>query len=76
VRVLVDTDVLIDLALDPDLVDVILDTAGRFTFQETSAPDAEEWKGFLALLRKNRAAVLVRIARVLSVSLLDDVITF
>ena len=35
---------------------VILDTAGRFTFQEKNAPDAEEWTGFLKLLKKNRNA--------------------
>lgn len=33
---------------------VILDTAGRFTFQEQNAPDASEWKTFLKLLKKNR----------------------
>lgn len=33
---------------------VILDTAGRFTFQEKSAPDAGEWKSFLKMLRKTR----------------------
>ena len=33
---------------------VILDTAGRFTFQEESAPDQQEWSAFLKLLRKNR----------------------
>ncbi len=35
---------------------VILDTAGRFTFQEKNAPDADEWKSFLKLLKKNRPA--------------------
>ncbi|MCL5270118.1 MAG: hypothetical protein M1457_06120, partial [bacterium] len=35
---------------------IILDTAGRFTFQEKNAPDAEEWNGFLRMLRKYRAA--------------------
>jgi hypothetical protein len=33
---------------------VILDTAGRFTFQEESAPDQHEWEAFLKLLRKHR----------------------
>lgn len=33
---------------------VILDTAGRFTFQEESAPDAHEWESFLKLLVRNR----------------------
>jgi len=33
---------------------VILDTAGRFTFQEESAPDQQEWEMFLKLLRKHR----------------------
>lgn len=33
---------------------VILDTAGRFTFQEESAPDAQEWSAFLRLLKKHR----------------------
>ncbi|MFH1898061.1 MAG: type VI secretion protein IcmF/TssM N-terminal domain-containing protein [Candidatus Desantisbacteria bacterium] len=34
---------------------VILDTAGRFTFQEENAPDQDEWKSFLNLLKKHRA---------------------
>ena len=34
---------------------VILDTAGRFTFQERNAPDKEEWLTFLQLLRRHRA---------------------
>lgn len=34
---------------------VILDTAGRFTFQEEAAPDASEWSSFLKLLKKYRA---------------------
>lgn len=33
---------------------VILDTAGRFTFQEDSAPDAQEWSAFLKLLTRHR----------------------
>lgn len=33
---------------------VILDTAGRFTFQEESAPDQSEWNSFLKLLRRYR----------------------
>jgi hypothetical protein len=33
---------------------VILDTAGRFTFQEEAAPDAAEWSSFLKLLKKHR----------------------
>jgi len=33
---------------------VILDTAGRFSFQEQNAPDQQEWQTFLALLRKHR----------------------
>jgi hypothetical protein len=33
---------------------VILDTAGRFTFQEENAPDQDEWATFLKLLRKHR----------------------
>ncbi|HXM79449.1 MAG TPA: type VI secretion protein IcmF/TssM N-terminal domain-containing protein, partial [Thermoanaerobaculia bacterium] len=33
---------------------VILDTAGRFTFQEENAPDQQEWGSFLRLLRKYR----------------------
>ena len=33
---------------------VILDTAGRFTFQEEAAPDASEWSSFLKLLKKHR----------------------
>ncbi|HOE95384.1 MAG TPA: type VI secretion protein IcmF/TssM N-terminal domain-containing protein [Candidatus Sumerlaeota bacterium] len=35
---------------------IILDTAGRFTFQEKNAPDSEEWTGFLKLLKKYRPA--------------------
>jgi hypothetical protein len=33
---------------------IILDTAGRFTFQETTATDAAEWNHFLTLLAKYR----------------------
>lgn len=33
---------------------VILDTAGRFTFQEEAAPDATEWSTFLRMLKKYR----------------------
>ena len=33
---------------------VILDTAGRFTFQEANAPDQHEWNTFLKLLSKHR----------------------
>ncbi len=33
---------------------VILDTAGRFTFQEEAAPDQQEWGAFLKLLRRYR----------------------
>ncbi|MHB1045257.1 MAG: type VI secretion protein IcmF/TssM N-terminal domain-containing protein [Thermoanaerobaculia bacterium] len=33
---------------------VILDTAGRFTFQEEAAPDATEWSTFLKMLKKYR----------------------
>ncbi|PIE02085.1 MAG: hypothetical protein CSA81_08875 [Acidobacteria bacterium] len=33
---------------------IILDTAGRFTFQETTATDAAEWNHFLQLLAKYR----------------------
>lgn len=33
---------------------VILDTAGRFTFQEEAAPDKHEWDAFLGLLKKHR----------------------
>jgi hypothetical protein len=33
---------------------VILDTAGRFTFQEESAPDQAEWGSFLRLLHRYR----------------------
>ena len=33
---------------------IILDTAGRFTFQEAGAPDRAEWEGFLDLLAKRR----------------------
>lgn len=33
---------------------VILDTAGRFTFQEESAPDAHEWEAFLKLIKRHR----------------------
>ncbi len=33
---------------------VILDTAGRFTFQEENAPDASEWSSFLKLIRRYR----------------------
>lgn len=33
---------------------VILDTAGRFTFQEENAPDQIEWTTFLKLLKKHR----------------------
>src|SRR4029079_14149162 len=29
-------------------------TAGRFTFQEESAPDQQEWSTFLKLLRRHR----------------------
>jgi len=33
---------------------IILDTAGRFTFQESTATDAAEWNHFLSLLSKYR----------------------
>ncbi len=33
---------------------VILDTAGRFSFQEDVAPDRHEWEHFLGLLKKHR----------------------
>ncbi|MFC1890630.1 type VI secretion protein IcmF/TssM N-terminal domain-containing protein, partial [Thermodesulfobacteriota bacterium] len=33
---------------------VILDTAGRWTDHEQNAPDREEWKAFLQLLKRNR----------------------
>jgi hypothetical protein len=33
---------------------VILDTAGRFTFQEETAPDQHEWSTFLKLLARHR----------------------
>jgi hypothetical protein len=33
---------------------VILDTAGRFTFPEETAPDRHEWEAFLKLLSKHR----------------------
>ncbi len=33
---------------------VILDTAGRFTFQEENAPDASEWSSFLKLIKRFR----------------------
>ena len=33
---------------------VILDTAGRFTFQEANAPDQHEWNAFLTLIAKHR----------------------
>lgn len=33
---------------------VILDTAGRFSFQEEVAPDRHEWEHFLGLLKKHR----------------------
>jgi hypothetical protein len=33
---------------------VILDTAGRFTFQEEAAPDQSEWSTFLKLLKRYR----------------------
>jgi DNA polymerase III delta prime subunit len=33
---------------------VILDTAGRFTFQEANAPDQHEWNAFLKLLSRHR----------------------
>ena len=33
---------------------VILDTAGRFTFQEEMAPDKHEWEAFLRLLKQHR----------------------
>lgn len=53
---------------------VILDTAGRFTFQEEAAPDASEWSSFLKLLKKHRGycpinGVLVVIP---ATSLLED----
>ena len=53
---------------------VILDTAGRFTFQEDTAPDQDEWSAFLRLLKKYRKycpinGVLVVIP---STSLLED----
>ena len=35
---------------------VILDTAGRWTFNETNAPDRAEWDEFLAMLKKYRKA--------------------
>ena len=33
---------------------IVLDTAGRFSFQEKNAPDQHEWQSFLDLLRKHR----------------------
>ncbi len=33
---------------------VILDTAGRFTFEERNAPDADQWAEFLRLLKRFR----------------------
>jgi len=33
---------------------VVLDTAGRFSFQEKNAPDQDEWRTFLGLLKKHR----------------------
>lgn len=53
---------------------VILDTAGRFTFQEKNAPDASEWSSFLKLLRKHRAACPINgvILTIPCTSLLND----
>jgi type VI secretion system protein ImpL len=36
---------------------VLIDTAGRYTTQDSdAAADREAWQGFLALLRKHRRA--------------------
>ncbi|MEK9148522.1 MAG: type VI secretion protein IcmF/TssM N-terminal domain-containing protein, partial [Candidatus Desantisbacteria bacterium] len=53
---------------------VILDTAGRFTFQEKNAPDHEEWKSFLNLLKNHRASCPINgvIVVIPATSLLED----
>jgi DNA polymerase III delta prime subunit len=53
---------------------VILDTAGRFTFQEESAPDQQEWEMFLKLLRKHRrdAPINGAIVVIPATSLVED----
>ncbi len=53
---------------------IILDTAGRFTFQEKNAPDAEEWNGFLHMIKKNRPACPINgiIMTIPCTSLLSD----
>ncbi len=53
---------------------VILDTAGRFTFQEKNAPDHEEWKSFLNLLKNHRTNCPINgvIVVVPATSLLED----
>ena len=53
---------------------VILDTAGRFTFQEEAAPDAAEWSTFLKMLRKYRRECPVNGVLVVipATSLLED----
>ena len=53
---------------------VILDTAGRFTFQEEAAPDAQEWSSFLKLLRRYRRQCPVNgvIVVIPCTSLLED----
>lgn len=53
---------------------VILDTAGRFTFEERNAPDAQEWKEFLGLLRRYRPRCPINgvIVAIPATSLLSD----
>ncbi|MGE3166145.1 MAG: type VI secretion protein IcmF/TssM N-terminal domain-containing protein [Planctomycetota bacterium] len=53
---------------------VILDTAGRFTFEERNAPDAQEWKEFLGLLRRYRPRCPINgvIVAIPATSLLGD----
>lgn len=53
---------------------VILDTAGRFTFQEENAPDKDEWNGFLNLLKRHRANCPINgvIMVIPATSLLED----
>src|SRR5512140_1629119 len=53
---------------------VILDTAGRFTFQEENAPDSSEWSAFLKLLKRYRRDCPINgvLVVVPSTSLLED----
>ncbi len=53
---------------------VILDTAGRFTFQEDTAPDRVEWDAFLNFLRRYRRSCPINgvVLVIPATSLLED----